>query len=240
VTVLGTQPDPAALRRATGRIREADEALLVIVRGIVRDGPRKTSGGGGGLTLTLNDGTGAVRVAIAAGTGITSRSLPTGAWVELKGVVGQQTTGSAPNAGYRLWPRDRADVRLLARVASGGSTASGATKPTTSGRQPAAVHRTAASPPMTIRPRLGGTAILAPAGSAAETAAEAAPAPLPGELSFPLAGSIAGLVGLATLAWRHGTWGRCQVEVMDRTAEWRSRLRTGAHDDGEESYTLAP
>jgi hypothetical protein len=232
---LGTQPDPVAPRRATGQVSEADEALLVVIRGLVGDGPRRTSGGG--LTLTVNDGSGELRVFVASGTGISAGSLPGGAWVEVRGAVGQQTTGSAPTSGYRLWPRDRDDVRVVAPAPAAGS------RRTTTARPPvSAVGETGepAPPPMTIRPRLGGTAVLAlEVGS--ETAGEPADAPLPRELHAPLAASLGGLAGLAVLAWRHGTWRRLHGEVEPRLGRRLATFRTGTHDEGEdESYTLAP
>jgi hypothetical protein len=228
-SVLGTQPDPAAARRATGRIRESDEARLVVVRGIVRDGPRRTSGGG--LTLTVNDGSGPLRVFIAGGTGISSRSLPSGGWVELRGVVGQQTTGSAPNAGYRLWPRDRADVRLIARPGGGGrstATATSTSKPNTTVGQP----RPSVEPLLTVKPRLGGVVALAP--NSTPTASTTQPASDLEPIRAPLAAAVGGVAGLLVLAWRNGTWGRLRVEVGQRVTTLR-----GSDEDEYESYTLA-
>jgi hypothetical protein len=236
-TVLGTQPDPAAPTRATGQIREADEALLVVVRGVVGNGPRKTTGGG--LTLTVNDGSGEVRVFIAGAAGIPATSLAAGSWVEVRGVVGQQTTGSAPSSGYRLWPRDRTDVRVIAPSAVGGGRRTTTTRSTSGATASEAPEL--APPATTVRPRLGRAAALATeVGSGDSMSAESA-APVPGELHVPLAFSLGGLAGLATLAWRHGTWGRLQVEVGDQVRHRVGGLRTGAHDEGEdESYTLAP
>jgi hypothetical protein len=229
VTVLGTQPEPAAARRATGRIRESDEARLVVVRGIVREGPRRTSGGG--LTLTVNDGSGPLRVFVAGGMGISSRSLPSGGWVELRGVVGQQTSGSAPNAGYRLWPRDRADVRLIARPGGGGRSAGitpATSGPGTTDGQP----RSSAAPLLTVPPRLGGVVALAP--NALPTTPPTHPAFDPEPIRAPLAAAVGGLAGLLVLAWRTGTWGRLQVEAGKRLATLRA-----SDEEEDESYTLA-
>ncbi len=139
--VLGSQPEPSAVRRATGRIGEAMEAQVVVVRGLVRDGPRRTSGGG--LSFTLHDGSGPIRVFVAAGTGITARHVPAGAWIELRAVVGQQTTGAQPSAGYRLWPRDRADVTVIARPRLTGS---GSGSAATTGTIGASLAKPGASP----------------------------------------------------------------------------------------------
>jgi hypothetical protein len=235
--VLGTQPDPTAPNRATGQIREADEALLVTVRGLAGGGPRRTSGGS--LTLTLNDGSGELRVFVASATGITAASLPRGSWVEIRGVVGQQTTGSAPSAGYRLWPRDRDDVRLVASALTTASPRT-ATVLATADTPAGADGAGAAAAPAGIRPRLGGVLAHATDGFAAIDGDHAS-VPRPTELQAPLAISLGGLAGLATLAWRHGTWRRLHGEVMERVALRSARLRTGAHGErADESYTLAP
>jgi hypothetical protein len=234
---LGTQPDPASPHRATGQIREADEAHLVSVRGLVGDGPRRTTGGG--LTLTVNDGSGELRVFVAGATGIPPTSLPAGSWVEVRGVVGQQTTGSAPSAGYRLWPRDRADIRVIAPAAVGGGRRATSTGSLTTA--PTSDDPDAAPAPTTIRPRLGGAAALAPGfGSGKDVTGGTLGAPRPEELQVPLAISLGGLAGLATLAWRHGTWRRIHATVGESVARRIDGFRTGTHDGEDESYTLAP
>jgi hypothetical protein len=235
--VLGTQPDPASPTRATGQIREADEALLVTVRGLVGDGTRRTSGGG--LTLTVNDGSGELRVFVASATGISASSLPSGAWVDVRGVVGQQTTGSAPTAGYRLWPRDGADVRVIATAAGSGARRSGTARPVTEAGASGGPEDARAAP-LTIRPQLGGAAGVATRDLADDAGSET-PVPLPSKLHLPLAMSLGGLAGLATLAWRHGTWRRLGVEVNDRVSPRIVGFRAGTHDGREDdSYTLAP
>jgi len=46
--------------------------------------------------------------------------------VVLRGVLGQQTTGQQPDRGYRLWPRDSADLQVLAATSSAAGTGGGA------------------------------------------------------------------------------------------------------------------
>jgi hypothetical protein len=232
--VLGTQPEPDALRRSTGGIREADEALLVIVRGLVRDGPRRTSGGG--LSFTLNDGSGPVRVFAAAGAGITPQAIPSGAWVELSGVVGQETSGAQPNAGYRLWPRDGGDIRIVARATEGGGTKPKPTPRATA--RPTRPPQPASPPPhRTIRPMLLGEPGSTPAGIGSRPLEAAARGQVP-PIPLPLAAGLGGLAGLLVLAWRHGTWGRMRDELELRTARLRARMDDG--DEEDESYTPAP
>ncbi|HEY7738838.1 MAG TPA: hypothetical protein VIC63_07435, partial [Candidatus Limnocylindria bacterium] len=224
--VLGAQADSGAVRRATGRVGEADEALLVVVRGLVKDGPRRTTGGG--LSLTVNDGSGALRVFVAAASGITVANLPGGAWVELSGVVGQQTTGAEPTAGYRLWPRDRGDIHVIATSAPGGSGGSGTGSGLggTTGRPGAA---TPAPSVKAIRPGLGGSVAEAPPLVAGRPLAPALRGHVP-PLPVPTAAGLGALAGLLVLAWRHGTWTRLHAEIGRRVA--------GGEED--ESYTPAP
>ncbi|HET9498342.1 MAG TPA: lamin tail domain-containing protein [Candidatus Limnocylindria bacterium] len=232
---LGTQAEPAAVRQTTSGVGEADEARLVVVRGLVDDGPRRTTGGG--LTLTVNDGSGPLRVFVAAATGITAPALPSGSWVEIRGVVGQQTSGSAPDAGYRLWPRDRADLQVVARAAAGvrgsssGASTGGPGEPRT---QPDGLSAPPAIPSLKTSD-LGGAAARAPSvleRGTSDGAGRTAVPPIP----VPLAAGLGGLAGLLALAWRHGTWARLRGEIEERMGGGR----TTPHDGGEdESYTLA-
>jgi len=114
--VLGSQGDPDPLRRATGALGESEEALLVIARGLVSSAVSKL--GGGGISFTIDDGSGALRVTISAGAAIAATSVQRGAWLELRGVLGQETTGKEPLRGYRLWPRTAADLRVIATPGS--------------------------------------------------------------------------------------------------------------------------
>jgi len=43
--------------------------------------------------------------------------------VEVRAVLAQETTGSAPSSGYRLWPRIPADLRIIAEPVPGQATA---------------------------------------------------------------------------------------------------------------------
>jgi hypothetical protein len=230
---LGTQAEPVAVQRTTGAIGESDEATLVVVRGLVGDGPRRTTGGG--LSLTINDGSGAVRVFAPPASGITAPHLPAGAWVELRGVVGQETTGSQPAAGYRLWPRDRADVRIIA-----GANAPGAkvTPRPTRLPGPAPIDPSAVAAPMRS-PDLGSSTIPLPTHSLApDPSTDPAPSPV-SRIPLPLAAGIGGVAGLLTLAWRHGTLRRAMTEIQRVTAQVGGEADDGGNEE-DESYTPAP
>lgn len=119
--VLGSQPDPEPMRRATGALGEADEARLVIARGAVSTAVTKV--GGGGISFAVDDGSGPIRVTIVPRSGIGTAQVVRGAWLEVRGVLGQETTGKEPLRGYRIWPRMVADARLIsAPVAGSGGT----------------------------------------------------------------------------------------------------------------------
>jgi uncharacterized protein YdeI (BOF family) len=117
---LGTQSDPTPFRGGTGVLGEAQEAWLVIVRGaVVTPVLRSTAGT---VSFGLDDGSGPLRVSISARSGIGASPITRGAWFEIRGVLGQETTGREPDRGYRLWPRMQADVILVG--GSGGASSS--------------------------------------------------------------------------------------------------------------------
>jgi hypothetical protein len=119
VLSLGTLADPDPLRRATGALGEDEEARLVIARGAVSTSVSKL--GGGAISFAIDDGSGPIRVSISPRTGIAMASVVRGAWLELRGVLGQETTGKEPLRGYRIWPRTSGDLRLIAAPVAGGA-----------------------------------------------------------------------------------------------------------------------
>ncbi len=106
----GSLPAPAALR--SGQVGEEHEARLVVVRGAIVASARRAASGS--ASFDLDDGSGPLKVAIGAGLAPDTTQLRAGTWVEVRAVLGQQTTGSEPRAGYRLWPATLAAVRILA------------------------------------------------------------------------------------------------------------------------------
>lgn len=116
---LGTQADPEPMRRATGAIGESQEARLVIVRGAISTAISRPRGGN--VSFALDDGSGPIRVTISSSSGISGASLSRDAWLELRAVLAQETTGSAPSSGYRLWPRLASDLRVIAAPMAGST-----------------------------------------------------------------------------------------------------------------------
>ncbi|MFN2484707.1 MAG: hypothetical protein ABR509_07205 [Candidatus Limnocylindria bacterium] len=127
-TAVGHAAAPSPIEVATGALvnsGEDYEARLVRVAGVVAS-PRLSSLGN--LSFTIDDGSGPLRVFVYASTGIDAVVFEAGAWFELRGVLGQETSGDNPTEGYRLWPRDSGDVRLVApATAAGGSAGQAAT-----------------------------------------------------------------------------------------------------------------
>jgi hypothetical protein len=110
---LGTQPLPSARRRGTGALAEVDEAMLVSITGAVSTTPRRTSADN--VYFDVDDGSGPMRVFVSPRAQIDTEHLLSGTRVEITGVLGQETTGSLPDSGYRLWPRRATDLRIVSQ-----------------------------------------------------------------------------------------------------------------------------
>lgn len=119
----GTEPDGVVISTATATAAGEDyESRLVRVRGIVSS-VRLSSAGN--TSFEIDDGSGPLRGFVFASTGIETGSLTAGAWVEIRGVLGQETTGDRPDQGYRVWPRDATDLRIVAPAVAGGDDDAG-------------------------------------------------------------------------------------------------------------------
>jgi uncharacterized protein YdeI (BOF family) len=121
---LGSQAQPSPRRRATGALGEPDEAVLVVVRGAVAISPRRTSANN--VYFDVDDGSGPIRVYVAPEANIDTDAVLIGSWLEVEGVLGQETTGRLPDRGYRLWPRTDGDLQIIS-AASGSSTGGSST-----------------------------------------------------------------------------------------------------------------
>ena len=128
IVSLGDAAAPAAREIRTGEVSDADEAVLVVARGAIVASARRFSSGL--VSFEIDDGSGPLRVSLAARLEAGRDGLTGGTWVEVRGVLGQETTQSRPDEGYRIWPRTVSEVRVTAPASSetGGasSTAGGA------------------------------------------------------------------------------------------------------------------
>jgi hypothetical protein len=120
---LGAGSEPVAPVTRTGEVDEGDEAQLVVVRGAIVASARRWSSAT--VSFEIDDGSGRLRISIPSSLRAESESLGAGSWVEVRGVVGQETSGSKPNEGYRVWPRARSEVRVIAPVAGGTASTGG-------------------------------------------------------------------------------------------------------------------
>jgi hypothetical protein len=120
----GSEPEPSTAR--TGDAGEALEARLTRVRGALVAAARRAASGS--VSFEIDDGSGPLRIFMAASLDATTDGLAAGAWVEVIGVLGQETSGAQPLRGYRLWPRAADEVRVTAPMptnSSGGGVAAG-------------------------------------------------------------------------------------------------------------------
>ena len=123
ITSLGTGSEPATRSIRTGEVDEADEATLVEARGAIVASARSSSIGT--VYFEIDDGSGPLRVTLSAALRADRGPLVAGTWVEVVGVLGQETSQSKPDEGYRIWPRAASEVRVTAPVTDGGSAGSG-------------------------------------------------------------------------------------------------------------------
>ena len=93
IVLLGTGAEPAARRVRTGGVREADEATLVVASGALVASARRASSGT--VSFEIDDGSGPLRVSLSATLRADRDSLSAGTWVEVRGVLGQETSLAA-------------------------------------------------------------------------------------------------------------------------------------------------
>jgi hypothetical protein len=205
---LGSAAEPSPRLVRTGEVGESAEALLVTVRGGLVASARRASTGS--VSFEIDDGSGPLRISVDAVLSLDDDLYVAGTWVEVRGVVGQETTGSQPLRGYRIWPRAVSDLRIVASATegttpsggeSGGGTANGDSRVSNRGNldsvgQPGAgdlvVAATLVAGPW---PELGiggllwdGTRLVAIAGADAERVESAI-----GRLQPPMAVELSGL-----------------------------------------------
>jgi hypothetical protein len=111
IAVLGDGTDPTAQPRATGQIGENEEGELVEVNGMLTSGATQLTSG---VAFDVDDGTGPIRLLVGSATGIDTVALTRGSQIHVRGVVGQRDSSGTGAAGYRLQPRDAADMLSVA------------------------------------------------------------------------------------------------------------------------------
>lgn len=252
---LGHAAEPASARSATGHAGESREARLVVARGAISG--RVTRSSSGTLAFDIDDGSGPLRVVIAPRIGISASRLVAGAWVEVRGVLGQVTTGSQPLRGYRLWPRAASDMTIVAaavgrnRVPAGAGdppSAGGATEPGPRATGAAGTVGTGgetAASPGTV-PDLGGAAAAVDRGRIPEQAGAngtplASPPPVaaarrPANPRAPAGLVLIGLAGIGAERWRGGAGSASGCAARVATPRAASRCPTRSSP----SLTMTP
>jgi hypothetical protein len=208
----------------------------VVVRGAVAGRVSRTSAGG--VSFEIDDGSGPLRIAFP-GRASLGAAPANGTWIEVRGALGQETTGSQPQRGYRVWPRAASDVIIVAAATTGGGTVASADDPGSGGGAGAEAGAPAIGD--------GGLAPKSPRLEAAAADDGAAPADAPGlggragrldgtASGRPLAAALAaqgrsssGAIGLAlaalagtlasgAAAWRTGSLARLRRTATGHTA----------------------
>jgi len=110
-TVVAVDRHVSAAPVALSDVGEPIEAQLVVVRGTLLESARRAPSGT--VSFEIEDGSGTARVVLPASLHADDSALVSGASVEATGVVGQDTPSAEPAAGYRIWPRSVADLRVL-------------------------------------------------------------------------------------------------------------------------------
>lgn len=146
LVIVGSGPPFAAVILDTGAAGEASEAQIVSVMALVTGGAEMLADG---FAVTVDDGSGPLRVLAAAATGISPDHLPSGANVELTGVLGQRDASGTGQAGYRLHLRDATDITHHEPPPTPSPSATPSATPTP---LPTATARPSASPTRTPSP----------------------------------------------------------------------------------------
>ena len=106
----GGLPEPATV--TTSDLGEAIEGNLVSITGTIAEIDR---GSAGTLTITITDRDGDGKVYLHAPVGETGSELARDQSVRVTGIAGQRASRSGAADGYRVWPRDDADIRIVSR-----------------------------------------------------------------------------------------------------------------------------
>jgi hypothetical protein len=241
---LGTQADPEPERRATGALGESQEARLVIVRGAISTAISRPKGGN--VSFAIDDGSGPIRVTISSRSGISAGSLIRGAWLELRAVLAQETTGSAPSSGYRLWPRMASDLRVIAAPVAGSTQSSSCCASVQTNDYPLPdsavadplLGQAGGPPGQRVTP---GLARPQPTGSPRPTASSGQEAKAASDRQAPAGGLVVAGMGLGTLAGLLAWFGRRRVPDDDDEGGPRlSVLRVDGDDARNERRILPP
>jgi hypothetical protein len=124
----GTGQGGTAFPIMTADLGEATEGRLVELAGIATTAARRSSTGE--LSIDLHDAAGATfRVMATPASGVASADLPVGSALRVTGIVGQRASRLGALDGYRIWLRDRFDIRVGGAPGTSGGSGMGAPTP---------------------------------------------------------------------------------------------------------------
>jgi hypothetical protein len=106
----GGLPEPMTV--TTADFGEDIEGRLVTITGTVVGLDR---GSTGTMTITITDRDGEGKIHLHAPVGETATVLERDQSIRFTGIAGQRASRSGAADGYRVWPRDEADIRILSR-----------------------------------------------------------------------------------------------------------------------------
>ena len=113
---------------AAADLGEASEGRLVALAGIATTAAKRSSTGE--LSIDLHDPAGAsFRVMATAASGIAMADLPIGSALRVTGIVGQRASRLGALDGYRIWLRDRSDIRVEGVPGTSGDSTTGSPSP---------------------------------------------------------------------------------------------------------------
>jgi hypothetical protein len=111
ISLQGDGGLPVAVDRSGSELGEVTEGTLARVSGTIE---RVDAGSSGSITVTLEEGSGELRVFLHAGHGVPRERLTPGWRLTATGIVGQRESSAGAGDGHRLWPRDARDLVLSA------------------------------------------------------------------------------------------------------------------------------
>ncbi|MFN8520194.1 MAG: hypothetical protein U0667_12555 [Chloroflexota bacterium] len=141
VAIVGDGGVPSAVSVRSTDLTESREGTLVRASGVIS---RVETGTSGSLAVTLRDDAGEMRVFAFGALGLAKDAFPLGASLRVTGVVGQRESSSGAGDGYRVWPRDRADIAVTAPSAT--------SRPAATQKPGSATPRPTATPKPTSEP----------------------------------------------------------------------------------------
>ncbi len=186
VAAVGPGVMPVPLEVATGAAGESLEGRLIsVVAPVVAAGDTLTDG----FAVTVDDGSGTLRVVATAMSGIVPSDLLAQGWFRLSGVLGQRDSSGTGTEGYRLYLRSPPDV-----VPVSGPTPS---------PSPSLGSSTAPTPTVSPEPTPGSTATVNPTAMptpAPTSSPSASPTAAPSPSPTPTAAPVVAIVAARTMA----------------------------------------